>query len=119
MTDLMPSLIRTLVPILVGPFVARFGLDVTDPDDLALVSAVISYAFYVLVRVVETRWPAFGYLLGIAKAPAYSPEPSPSPGPGEDVEAVVVPDEGHSDALTLLVVAVVVLIVLMLFGVVG
>ena len=119
MTDLMPSLIRTLVPILVGPLVARFGLDVTDPDDLALVSAVISYAFYVLVRVVETKFPVAGYLLGIAKAPAYSPEPSPSPGPGEDVEAVVVPDEGgHSDAATIVLVLVAVLIVLMLFGVI-
>lgn len=92
MADLMPSLIRTLIPIIVGPLVARFGLDVTDPDNLALVSAVLSWGFYVLVRVVETRWPAFGYLLGIAKQPAYSAAPSPSPGPGEDVEAVVVPE---------------------------
>jgi hypothetical protein len=111
MTDLMPSLIRTLVPIVVGPLVARFGLDVNDPDTFALTSGVISYLFYVLVRVVETRYPAFGYLLGIAKAPAYSPEPSPSPGPGENVEAVVVPDEGAAD-LTLVEACMLVLVTL-------
>lgn len=115
MADLMPSLIRTLVPIVVGPLVARFGLDVNDPDNLALVSAVISYLFYVLVRLVETRYPAFGYLLGIAKQPAYSPEPSPSPGAGEDVEAVVVPDD--SGEVGVLGVTLIVLLILIVVGV--
>lgn len=94
MTDLAPSLVRTLAPLIAGPVIARFGFDVTDPDTLALATAVFGWLYYVLVRLVETKWPTFGYLLGIAKAPAYSTEPSPSPGPGENVEAVVVPDEG-------------------------
>lgn len=120
MTDLMPSLIRTLVPIVVGPLVARFGLDVTDPNNLALVSGVVAYVFYVLVRLVETHWPAAGYLLGIAKQPAYSSQPSPSPGPGEDVTAVVTPDDtGRMDPLYAATVVVVVLVAVILLKMLG
>ena len=109
MTDLAPSLIRTLVPLVAGPVIARFGFDVTDPDTLALATAVFGWLYYVLVRLIETKYPSFGYLLGIAKAPAYSAEPSPSPGPGEDVEAVVIPDEG---AITISLVGLVLIIIL-------
>jgi hypothetical protein len=105
MSDQLPAFVRTLVPIVVGPLVARFGFDVTDPDTLALVIGVVSYLWWVVVHTVELKWPQFGYLLGIAKAPAYSSEPAPSPGPGEDVEAVVVPDGGHAELALVLIVA--------------
>lgn len=92
---LSPALIRTLVPIVVGPLAARFfpGVDIQDPDLLLLTSAVITYVYYVVVRVVEDKFPKAGYFLGIAKRPVYSPEPAPSPGNDERLEAVVVGDD--------------------------
>lgn len=119
MSDLTPSFVRTLVPLVIGPLAARYapGIDTSDPDVLLALSAVIGWAYYVLVRLIETRFPRLGYLLGIAKTPAYSPAPPPSPGPGEDVEAVLVPDEGHSELDTVLLVTVVLLVVLVLLGV--
>lgn len=97
------SLVRTLVPIIVGPLVARFlpGFDPSDPNVLLVVSAVASYLYYVVVRVLELKAPQLGYLLGIAKPPVYSAAASPSPAQGEDVVAVVVPDgsaDGSLDA---------------------
>jgi hypothetical protein len=92
--DQIPAFIRTAVPHLIGPLVAYFGLDIRDPGTLALVTALTGYLWYVVVHTVELRWPQFGYLLGVAKAPAYSSEPAPSPGPGEDITAVVTPDTG-------------------------
>lgn len=82
-TGLGPSLVRTLVPILVGPLVTRFfpGLDINDQNTTLVVSAIVSYLYYVLVRVLETKAPSLGYLLGIAKAPAYSPKDAPQPEP--------------------------------------
>lgn len=115
MTDQMPAFVRTLVPFVVGPLVARLGFDVTDPNTLAVVTAVAGYLWYVVVHTVELRWPQFGYLLGVAKAPAYSPEPAPSPGPGEELEAVVV-DEGHADVLVIVACVVVLLVAARVFG---
>ena len=80
-SGLKPSLIRTLVPLLIGPLIARFGLNPDDPNTLLLAGAGLSYLYYVLVRVIETKYPKVGYLLGIAKAPAYSPAPAPQPEP--------------------------------------
>ena len=120
MSDQLPAFVRTLVPIVVGPLVARFGFDVTDPNTLAVVIAVASYLWWVLVHTVEMRWPSFGYLLGVAKAPAYSTAPAPSPGPGQDVTAVVTPapgadggDGGEAGISLLLLVLVVVIVVLL------
>ena len=93
-SGLSTSFIRTLVPIVIGPIIARFtpGLDPHDPNVLLVVSAIASYVYYVVVRLLELKAPQVGYLLGIAKAPAYSSAPSPSPEAGEHIEAVVVPD---------------------------
>lgn len=94
LTGQTPAFVRTLTPYAVGYLATRLGLDSDDP----LLALGVGYAFYVVVHVVELRWPRFGWLLGVAKAPAYSSAPAPSPGAGENVEAVVVPapelDEG-------------------------
>lgn len=109
MTDQMPAFIRTLMPFVVGYLATRFGLDSNDP----LLSAGVGYAFYVIVHFVELHYPQFGWLLGVAKAPAYSTEPAPSPGPGEDVEAVVVPDEGAVEVGLLGIVLIIIVVVLL------
>jgi len=93
-SNLSPSLIRTLVPLITGRILARImpGIDPNDPNVLLAASAGFAWLYYTVIRVVETKWPKLGWLLGIAKAPAYSPAPAPSPAADENVVAVVVPD---------------------------
>lgn len=88
-----PSLVRTLVPIIIGPVVARLGINPEDPTVLLLASGTISYLYYVLVRVLETKAPQLGYFLGVAKSPVYSPKSQVSPGPGEALSVEVVSTE--------------------------
>jgi len=78
MNDFLVSLIRTWVPVGVGLVIAwvvrNTGLGI-DEDTSAQVTAVaVSVAtalYYLVVRTLETRWPAFGWLLGVKRAPSY------------------------------------------------
>lgn len=94
-TSQKPAYVRTGVPMGAGSlivFVAQqFGLDLTV-DQALIVAPVVMYLYYVLGRALETYRPSLGYVLGIAKQPAYSKESAPAPGAGEDLVAVVVPD---------------------------
>lgn len=92
MNQQSPAFVRTLIPFIVGFLVTKFGVSSNDPTILLAVNGVVGYLWYVVVHTIELKYPQFGYLLGIPKAPAYSSEPSPSPSSGEHVEAVVVPD---------------------------
>lgn len=94
MSDKTPAIVRTIVPIIVGNVLTKVipGLDPTDPFVNTLVDTAVSGVYYVGVRYLEEYNPKLGYLLGIAKKPAYSTEPAPSPGPDEHLEAVVVDD---------------------------
>lgn len=91
-----PALVRTGVPMGVGSaliFVAQaFGLELTV-DQALILAPVVMWLYYVAGRALESFDPKLGYVLGIAKAPAYSPKPSTSPDRGEDLVAVVV-DQG-------------------------
>lgn len=105
-SEMNPSLIRTGVPFLVGPLLAwaatKLGLpveEIANPESALYVlvtgalSAACGYLYYVGARFLEVyASPKWGYILGLAKSPAYSKEDAPSPGKGEDVEAVVVPE---------------------------
>lgn len=83
MNDFITSLIRTNVPIVVGAFVAwliSLGIEVPEGSEGPLVvglTALIIALYYTAVRWLETKWPAFGYLLGSKREPAY-------PGAGTD-----------------------------------
>jgi hypothetical protein len=77
MSDFVISLIRTWIPVAVGlavAFLVSAGFDI-DPDlEIQLSGAVVglvSALYYGLARILEGRWPALGYLLGVAKPPAY------------------------------------------------
>jgi uncharacterized membrane protein YcaP (DUF421 family) len=85
--DLAPSFVRTAVPLIVGPLIARYGFDADDPTVSVVISAVVSYVYYVIVRVLELKAPTLGYLLGIAKQPTYVTPPA------------VVIDEGGARAV--------------------
>lgn len=86
--ELAPSLVRTAIPFLAGLFgtwlLERFGVEVDTATVGALLTAVIGYVYYVVVRFMEVfvsdRW---GYVLGFRKKPVYVP-------PGDT--AIVVAD---------------------------
>lgn len=89
----VPSLIRTYSPIAVGAvvtFLARkWGIliDEQTSADLTLALGGLAMAlYYTLVRIIEQKVPQLGWLIGLAKAPAYSPAPAAQP------EPTVVPD---------------------------
>lgn len=77
MSDLVVSLIRTYVPVVVGTVIAWLvaqGIDVTPETEVQLVAGltgIISAAYYGVVRLLERRWPVVGYLLGSKKQPTY------------------------------------------------
>jgi hypothetical protein len=82
-STLTPSLVRTLVPLLVGivaTWVARkLGLDPTDPVLSSVITVGFSYGYYVLARFLEVfasdKW---GYILGLRKLPVYADPPLPA-----------------------------------------
>lgn len=75
--DLIPSIVRTVVPILVSQIVALLGmLGVILPEDASaqvanLVGLMVGSLFYVLVRIIETKYPKIGLLLLFIKVPVY------------------------------------------------
>ncbi len=92
MSDLVVSWIRTGVTLLVG-WLISWGITsgiINDPSLsqplTQVLNAVFTGAWYFLVRWLENKWPAFGYLFGIPKAPAYGTQPASS---GTQPRAVV------------------------------
>jgi hypothetical protein len=83
--SLSPSLVRTGTPFLVGllgSWLTRQGLDVNDDFLSALLVGAYGYGYYFVVRFLEVyASPKWGYILGIAKAPGYSPQDPPAPPP--------------------------------------
>ena len=77
MSDFVTSLIRTYVPTGVGIVVAWItaaGVELEAGTELALsgaIVAVVTAVWYFAARLLEARWPAAGYLLGVAKTPVY------------------------------------------------
>lgn len=77
MTDLVPALIRTYVPIGVAVLVtwlASVGVIVPDEVSATLASAIGGLAgaiYYAAVRWAEARWPKVGVMLGSTKTPTY------------------------------------------------
>lgn len=76
--DLGASLVRTFVATAVGTGVAwlaknaHFVIDDTTSQGLTQTfTATVIGAYYLVVRTLETRVPAFGWLLGLAKLPTY------------------------------------------------
>ncbi|MEU6033961.1 hypothetical protein ABZ801_00980 [Actinomadura sp. NPDC047616] len=74
------SLIRTLVPLIVGALLgqaARVGLELPAGAVTEIVTVVLTFAYYAVARWAETHWPAVGRWLLAAgltgKAPVYVP----------------------------------------------
>lgn len=65
--DLLASIVRTVVPALVGLLLglaAKAGLDIDSGVVTTVVDGVCVGGYYSLVRLLERRWPRFGWLLG-------------------------------------------------------
>lgn len=75
----LPSVIRTVVPLVVGYFLAWpvagwFGLQ--DDQVTSLVTVVVTALYYALVRLAEIYvLPQIGWFLGWAAAPTYPAKP--------------------------------------------
>lgn len=95
--NVLPSVVRTAVPIVAGIVLvalAKLGLSLDDGVATTLAESLVAVVYYTGVRFLETRGNAqWGWLLGLAKAPAYSPEPPPSPEAGEEMVATPVLDD--------------------------
>lgn len=78
--DFLVSLIRTIVPGLVGTVLAHYGINALDiagvPVQIVMTTLVIT-GYYAGVRFLETRWRWVGVLLGWAVTPLY-PSMTPS-----------------------------------------
>lgn len=75
MTDYGRSLIRTIVPLLVGSLVAWLatrGIEVDRAAILPAVDAIFTAVYYGVVRFLETKFPKAGWLLGVPGAPSYA-----------------------------------------------
>lgn len=79
LNDTFIGLIRTWVPIAVGAVIAWLataGLQLDKETQAAAVVALtglIQAAYYTVVRLLENKYPAVGWLLGKAKTPTYTP----------------------------------------------
>jgi hypothetical protein len=77
--DLGASILRSVVASVVGGFVAwlakNAGIVIDANTSAGLVQAftvAVIAAYYIVVRVLETKSPIFGWLLGLAKLPNYA-----------------------------------------------
>jgi hypothetical protein len=78
------SIVRTVVPIVVGyflalPVVRLLGL--THDQAVGLVTALLTAVYYAGARTAEHYFPAAGWLLGIATAPVYPTPPAVTAAP--------------------------------------
>ena len=78
--DFITSIIRTYVPIAVGAmiaFLATKGVDVGPEASAGLITfltALSQGVYYLAARLLESKFPQLGFLLGSSKKPEYTTE---------------------------------------------
>ena len=78
MQDFVNSLIRTYVPLIVGAVAAwavTLGLEIdanTQTSLIVVLTAALQGAYYLIIRLIERKFPKVGVLLGKASAPEYT-----------------------------------------------
>lgn len=87
---LLPSVLRTLLPMVYAMLVRWGVVEWLDPNDLFLtnfLTVLITLVFYVALRIAERHKAQIGWLLGYAQQPVYvkgeviSADEVPTPGP--------------------------------------
>ena len=82
MTDTVLSLIRTYVPVAVGSFISwlvTLGVVLDPTAEAGLITALTGLliaVYYTVARLLEKKWPFFGFLLGSKKQPEYVQPPA-------------------------------------------
>lgn len=73
MTDLLPALLRTVVPAIYGWLILHFGVDRWVSSDVAqpIIGLALMALIYVVLRLLEHLKPWFGILLGWIGQPQY------------------------------------------------
>ena len=80
MNSFIISQIRTYVPILVGALAAWLltkGIELDTDTQAGLIvflTGLLQGLYYLIVRLLEKRWPKVGVLLGVASKPVYRTE---------------------------------------------
>ena len=72
--DLLLSLRRTLVPVIVGFLLsqaARVGFDIPADELTGVIEALVTGSYYAVVRIAEQYFPAVGVLIGASRQPRY------------------------------------------------
>lgn len=68
------SIVRTVVPAIMALLITaglRVGIEIPDSIE-AVITTVVMAVYYAIIRLLETRvGPAWGWLLGYARAPEY------------------------------------------------
>jgi hypothetical protein len=96
------ALVRTVTPYVVGFLVValvRLGIEFDDATLTNAVTVGVGSVYYAVLKVLETRYPALGVLLGRATPPIYGEQlleleaamPANVASPAPDVVPVVVP----------------------------
>lgn len=71
-SDLLISIRRTVVPMVVGLVAGSFLGPYVDPDALEkVVTGAVSAVYYIAIRLLESHVPNIGLLLGARKQPVY------------------------------------------------
>lgn len=77
MNNFVTSLIRTYTPVFVGAIIAYLatsGVNIDSETQTALIIAITGFSqaiYYTLARLLESKFPQVGILLGIKKNPDY------------------------------------------------
>jgi hypothetical protein len=84
------SYIRTFVGLAIGAFVTWLGrranivLDDNSTQAATIgATAIVSGAYYAVVRLLESKWKGFGWFLGLATKPKYAPVAAPADAPAK------------------------------------
>lgn len=78
LADLIASLTRTAVPVIVGSILTLLTVNgIKTPESVeewlnSVLFFVFSFGYYVIARLLEQKFPKFGWLLGNPAKPTYN-----------------------------------------------
>lgn len=126
MNNYVTSIIRTWVPLGIGALItwlsANLGFIIDEESQVGLSIAFTGFVvglYYAVVRKLEVQFPQFGWLLGLAKSPGYSPAAPPAPAPGPNPDEGVVDDRGAVTEATLSVLLLAGILVVLLIALIS